>query len=91
MKKDFGKSQSDRLKKLKKLLEKKKREGNQICWLKYNRHSTYNYDIENAEEDVAWMIYEIERLRDENTKYREFIDSLRAQMEGELGLHSKST
>lgn len=80
------KEKEDRLRAIKELLEKKKREGNQLCWLKYNRHSTYNYDIENAEEDVTWMIYEIERLREENTNYREFIDSLRLQMEGELGL-----
>jgi len=80
------KEKEDRLQTIKELLEKKKREGNQLCWLRYNRHSTYNYDIENAEEDVTWMIYEIERLREESANYREFIDSLRLQMEGELGL-----
>jgi hypothetical protein len=83
------KSRQDRLHRIKSLLERKKREGNQLCWIKYNRHSTYNYDIENAEEDVAWMIYEIEKLREENDKYREFIDSLRLQMESELGLKKK--
>jgi hypothetical protein len=32
------------------------------------------------------MIFEIKRLREENQNYKEFIDSLRRQMEGELGI-----
>ena len=29
-----------------------------------NRRSTYLMDVEDASEDVSWMIYEIERLRE---------------------------
>ena len=79
----------DRLDRIEKLLEKKKRGGSQLCWLKYNPNNTYKYDIINAEEDIAWMVYELKRLRDENTNYREFIDTLRQQMVNELGLHKE--
>jgi hypothetical protein len=78
---------TDRLDKIEELLAKKKRGGNQLCWLKYNPKNSYKYDIIDAEEDIAWMIYEIKRLREENGKYREFIDTLRQQMARELGLH----
>jgi len=81
--------ESERLEKIERLLEKKKRAGNQLCWLKYNPKNSYKYDIIDAEEDIAWMIYEIKRLRSENTNYREFIDTLRQQMTDELGLHKK--
>ena len=81
----------DRLKKIEQLLERKKREGNQLCWLRFNRSSQFKYDVENAEEDVAWMIFEIKRLREENKNYKEFIDSLRIQMENELGFKKSSS
>ncbi|HKK65745.1 MAG TPA: hypothetical protein VJ967_07810 [Clostridia bacterium] len=80
----------DRLKTIEGLLERKKRQGNQLCWLRYNHGSQFKYDVENAEEDVAWMIFEIKRLREENQNYKEFIDSLRRQMEGELGIGNSS-
>jgi len=80
----------DRLKKIEQLLERKKRQSNQLCWLRYNHGSQFKYDVENAEEDVAWMIFEIKRLREENQNYKEFIDSLRRQMEGELGIGNSS-
>lgn len=82
--------ENNRLGKIEELLEKKKRGGNQLCWLKYNPNNTYKYDIIDAEEDIAWMIYEIKRLRSENENYREFIDTLRQQMSDELGLHPKA-
>ena len=80
----------DRLKKIEQLLERKKRQGNQLCWLRYNAGSQFKYEVENAEEDIAWMIFEIKRLREENQNYKEFIDSLRRQMEGELGIGNSS-
>ncbi|MFO7730340.1 MAG: hypothetical protein R6V86_06205 [Spirochaetia bacterium] len=80
----------DRLKTIERLLERKKRQGNQLCWLRYNAGSHYKYDVENAEEDIAWMIFEIKRLREENQNYKEFINSLRLQMEGELGIGNSS-
>ncbi len=81
----------DRLKKIEQLLERKKREGNQLCWLRYNRSAQFKYDVENAEEDITWMIFEIKRLREENQNYKEFIDSLRLQMENELGIRKSSS
>ncbi|MCF7915375.1 MAG: hypothetical protein K9L66_09420 [Spirochaetaceae bacterium] len=80
----------DRLKKIEQLLERKKRQNNQLCWLRYNHSSQFKYEVENAEEDVAWMVFEIKRLREENQNYKEFIDSLRRQMEGELGIGNSS-
>ncbi len=78
--------EKDRLREIEELLERKKRQGNQLCWLKYNRNAEMKYDIQNAEEDIRWMIYEIKRLREENQNYKEFIDSIRTQMARELGI-----
>ncbi len=78
------KEKKDRLERVEKLFERKKKWKNQLCWIKYNPVADYNYDIENAEEDFEWMIYEIKRLRGENSQYREFIDSMRAQLDDEL-------
>ena len=78
--------EKDRLREIEELLERKKRQGNQLCWLKYNRNAEMKYDIQNAEEDIRWMLYEIKRLREENQNYKEFIDSIRKQMASELGI-----
>ena len=77
-------SSEDRLKKVERLFTRKKHWKNQLCWIKYNPLAEYNYDIENAEEDFEWMIYEIKRLREENAQYREFIDTIRGQLEDEM-------
>ncbi len=82
--------EKDRLREIEALLQVKKRQGNQLCWLKYNRNAEMKYDIQNAEEDIRWMIYEIKRLREENQNYKEFIDSIRKQMANELGIQDKS-
>jgi hypothetical protein len=37
---------------------------------RYNPRADMMYDIEEAAEDVSWMIYEIERLRAENQRLR---------------------
>ena len=34
-----------------------------VYYSRYNPHAELMYDVEDAEEDVRWMIYEIERLR----------------------------
>lgn len=78
--------EKDRLQEIEDLLARKKRQGNQLCWLKYNRNAEMKYDIVNAEEDIRWMIYEIKRLREENHNYKEFIDAVRKQMATELGM-----
>jgi hypothetical protein len=78
----------DRLSILKNLLQRKKRDGNQLCWIRYNPKAEYGYEISNAEEDIEWMVYEIERLRNENAAFREFIGELKRQIEQDLGSRS---
>jgi hypothetical protein len=34
-----------------------------VYYSRYNPHVELMYEVEDAEEDVRWMIYEIERLR----------------------------
>jgi hypothetical protein len=36
-----------------------------VYYSRYSPRSELMYEIEEAEEDVRWMIYEIERLREE--------------------------
>ena len=76
----------DRIERIEKYFARKKRNGSQLFWFKYNPKSEYKFDLEDAREDVEWMLAEIKHLREENGKLREFIDSLRAQMEKELGM-----
>jgi len=78
------KNKNDRLAELEKKLSLKKNKGNQLYWIKYNPGAEFDYDIEDATEDIQWMIYEIKRLRDENDQYREFVDSYKEQIEKEL-------
>lgn len=80
---DFS-EKSDRLDNLEALLKRKKRNGNQICWIKYNPDSAMSYDIIDAEEDIEWMIYEIKLLRRENKELKEFAKALRDQIVEEL-------
>lgn len=81
MKKDDN---PDRLEKVEELLKRKKRNGNQICWIKYNPDAEMDYDILDAEEDIKWMLYEIKQLRIENKELKEFAEVLRDQMSEEL-------
>jgi hypothetical protein len=74
----------DRLAELKDKLEMKKNRGHQLYWIKYNPGADFDYDINDATEDVHWMIYEIKRLREENGHYKEFIDSYKDQIKKEL-------
>jgi hypothetical protein len=83
-KKEMGETY-DRVEKFEKLFKRRKRNKNQLCWITYNPQAEYSFDIENAEEDVEWMIYEIKRLKEENMRLKEFIDAIRLQMENELG------
>lgn len=76
----------DRIERIERYFARKKRNGSQLFWFKYNPKSEYKFDLEDAREDVEWMLAEIKHMRDENAKLREFIDSLRAQMERELGM-----
>jgi hypothetical protein len=42
---------------------KRKIKGRRLYYSSYNPHSTYMYDVEDAEDDVLWLIAEVERLR----------------------------
>ena len=50
----------DRLEYLKKKIRRRK-----VYYSSYNPHSDFMQDIEDAREDFLWMLYEIERLREE--------------------------
>jgi len=78
----------DRLEKIEELLKRKKRNGNQICWIKYNPDAELSYDIADAEEDIKWMLYEIKQLRNENRELKEFAETLRDQIMEELNRSS---
>jgi len=75
---------NDRLDQIEALLKRKKRNGNQICWIKYNPDSDMSYDVTDAEEDIEWMVYEIKQLRRENKELKEFAKVLRDQISEEL-------
>ncbi len=77
----------DRLKELEEKFERKKRRGNRLCWIKYNPSAEYSYDVEDADEDFRWMVFEIEQLREENQHYKEFIAAIKDQMVSELGIN----
>jgi hypothetical protein len=64
---------NDRMDKLEELFQRKKRNGNQICWIKYNPELDMKYDVIDAEEDIKWMIYEIKKLRTENIELKNFV------------------
>ncbi|MBB6482041.1 hypothetical protein [Spirochaeta isovalerica] len=82
-------SNPDRLEKVEELLKRKKRNGNQICWIKFNPDAEMSYDISDAEEDIKWMLYEIKRLQNENRELKEFAETLRDQMTEELNRNRK--
>lgn len=82
---DFSKK-NDRLDNIEALLKRKKQNGNQICWIKYNPESDMSYDVVDAEEDIEWMIYELKQLRRENKELKEFAKALRDQISEELKL-----
>lgn len=80
----YEKDKTDRLEKVEELLKRKKRNGNQICWIKFNPDAELSYDVVDADEDIKWMLYEIKRLRDENKELKEFVEAMRDQMKEEL-------
>jgi hypothetical protein len=42
---------------------KRKIKGKKVYYSSYNPRATYMYDVEDAEDDILWLIAEIERLR----------------------------
>jgi hypothetical protein len=45
---------------------KKKLKDRRIYYSSYNPRSSYLYDIEDAEDDLLWLISEVERLREQS-------------------------
>lgn len=76
--------ENDRLAKMEKLLEEKDRRGNRLCWIRWDPNSKYGYDIEDAREEVHWMVYEIRRLKEENAELKSFVDNFRLALETEM-------
>ena len=77
---------NERLNDLEKKMEYRKRNGNRLCWITYNPAADFDYDVEDAIEDVRWMVFEIKRLQEENRHYKEFISILKDQMITELDI-----
>ena len=78
----------DRLSQLRRSFSRKKKNGNQLFWMKYNPDSEFKFDLIDAREDIEWMIAEIERLREENRHLKEFVDSIRSQIDHDLKNYS---
>ena len=74
----------ERLKQLEQLLEKNDRKGSRLCWIRWNPNSKYGYEIDDARDEVIWMVYEIKRLREENVELKSFVDNFREAMEEEF-------
>ncbi|RKX17478.1 MAG: hypothetical protein DRP51_10775 [Candidatus Zixiibacteriota bacterium] len=78
------KEETERLARLELLLEKNERRGSRLCWIRWDPNSKYGYEIDDAREDIRWMIYEIKKLREENTELKSFVDNFREAMEDEF-------
>ncbi len=76
---------SDRLIRLEQLLEKKDRRGSRLSWIRWNPNSKYGYEIDDAREEIRWMVYEIKKLREENAELKSFVDKFREAMEEQIG------
>jgi hypothetical protein len=42
-----------------------------VYYSRYSPRSELMYEVDEADDDVRWMIYEIERLREENKTLRD--------------------
>ena len=67
------------------LLKTREKRGSRLCWIRWDPNSSYGYDIEDAREDIEWMIDEIKRLQEENAELRSFADMFRETVEKEVG------
>jgi len=56
----------DRLNHIKRRLKK-----NKVYYSRYNPRSEMMYEVDEADEDLNWLVYEIERLREENGVLRQ--------------------
>jgi hypothetical protein len=69
----------DRLKYIRNKVKKFK-----IYYSRYNPRSEMMYDVEDADEDFFWMMHEIERLRIENDRFKEFTEFMRDEIKREI-------
>ena len=76
---------TDRLIQLEQLLEKNDRRGSRLSWIRWNPNSKYGYEIDDAREEVRWMVYEIKKLREENAELKSFVDTFREAVEEQIG------
>lgn len=60
----------DRLIHIKKWMKKSK-----VYYARYSPGSDMMYEVDEAHEDLNWMVYEIERLREENEVLRQRLGS----------------
>ena len=74
----------DRLEYIEELLEKKDKKKSGLFWIRWKPGLKFGYEINDAREDINWMIYEIKRLKQENKELKEFADSFRKALEDEL-------
>ncbi len=44
---------------------RKRMKDRKVYYSSYNPRSAYLYDVEDAEEDMLWLVFEVERLRGE--------------------------
>jgi superfamily I DNA/RNA helicase len=79
-----SKDAPDRLNTLEQMLKKNERRGTRLCWIRWDPNSAYGFQIDDAREEVRWMIYEIKRLREENAELKAFADAFRESLEGEI-------
>ena len=54
---------------------KKRRKKSKVYYSRYSPRSDMMYEIDEADDDLSWMIYEIERLREESRELRERLES----------------
>ena len=81
--------EKDRLSELEELFRRRKRQKSQLCWVTYNSNADYQYDIHDAGEDFAWMVYEIKQLRQENSSLKEFVYEFKKDLQRDLDLPDK--
>jgi regulator of replication initiation timing len=67
----------DRLIHIKKRMKKSK-----VYYSRYSPRAELLYEVDEADEDLKWMVYEIERLRGENESLRRRLEFDAEQSEG---------
>ena len=67
----------DRLNHIKKRIKKSK-----LYYSRYSPRADMMYEVDEADEDVNWMVYEIERLREENGMLRQRLGADSGKSEG---------